>query len=137
MSAPRYAGVQVQLGGTAYVLPPLTLGALEEFDERIKAFEAAPLVEQVQTVVDLVHRALKRNYPELQRAELTELMDVSNMFDLFVAVLRVSGLIQGDDAEKARAMVRAAGTGSPSTPISPPVSDGPSSTAGSGSLSLN
>jgi hypothetical protein len=128
--APRFAGVPFTLGGQAYVVPPLSLGAIEEFEAAIEGFEAMPTMQQLRFVVDLAHRALRRNYPELQRAELAELIDIGNAFALFATILQVAGLIrvEADDEGKAQATA-SGGTGSLSTPTSPPVSAGPSSTA--------
>jgi hypothetical protein len=129
----RFKGVAIELGGAPYVLPPLSLGALEDFEQRLESFSALKVIDQVRLVVDLVHRALRRNYPELTRDEVRELVDTDNAFDLFAKVLSVSGLTQGEaDAGNPRATATH-GTGSPSTPTSPPVSDGPSSTAATAS----
>jgi hypothetical protein len=130
-AAPRFAGVPFTLGGQAYVVPPLSLGAIEEFEAAIEGFEAMPTMAQLRFVVDLAHRALRRNYPELQRAELAELIDISNAFSLFATILQVAGLVRVDE-EAGKAMATASGgTGSASMPTSPPVSAGPSSTAAS------
>lgn len=132
--AVRYRGVEVDLAGTTFVVPPLTLGALEEFEQRMADFQAATQGEQMRTIIDLGHRALGRNYPELTRAQVAEMLDLSTMFDLFLAVLRVSGLLQNAGAGAGKAAQTAgSGTGLPSMPTSPPVSDGAFSTAVNGS----
>lgn len=117
MTAPRFRGAPFDLGGTTYTVPPLSLGAIEEFESRIAEFEQLQVIEQVRFVVDLAHRALSRNYPELKRADLAELIDMRNAFELFTAILQESGLIKveggGDPNPRATA---SNGTGSPSMP---------------------
>jgi len=135
VSAVKHAGTEVELGGRKFTVPPLTLGALEEFQRRIAVFETMAPADQATLVLDLSHRALKRNYPELTREELAELLDMNNMFDIFLALMSVTGLLKGPDDPKATAA--ASGTGSPSTPTSAPASGGPSSIAGTASPSLN
>lgn len=117
MTAPRFRGKPFELGGTNYIVPPLSLGAIEEFESRIAEFERLPVIDQVRFVVDLAHRALSRNYPELKRHELAELIDMHNAFQLFAAILQESGLVrvEGDPDPNPRASA-SGGTGSPSTP---------------------
>jgi hypothetical protein len=76
-----------------YVLPPLSLGALEQLHERIKAvngdFSSA---DQIGTVIDAAHAALRRNYPDLTREQVGDLVGLENMAEVFDACMDVSGL---------------------------------------------
>lgn len=93
MSVVKVKGIAVQLGGESYVIPPLSLGALEQLQERIASFKGDIRdKDQVATVIDAAHAAMKRNYPDLTRDEIAELIDVGNMADVFEAVMDVSGL---------------------------------------------
>lgn len=130
MTTPTFPGVSFTLGTKSFVVPPLSLGAIEEFEERINKFDEQPTIVQIRLTVDLAHRALRRNYPDLERAELAELVDMRSAYQLFAAIMGISGLELVDPATVGKAPAPASdGTGSPSTPISPPVSAGPSSTA--------
>ena len=94
-SAPKFKGELVELGGAAYVVPPLSLGALKAglFDrirqrgEEGKGFDLA-------LAMDVVLAALQRNYPSLTMAVLDELPPsaVSDIVHAFSAVVRQSGL---------------------------------------------
>jgi hypothetical protein len=81
-------------GGRVYTIAPLTLGALEGLQKRFTALgQGAPTdPANVATVLDAAHAALKRNYPEITRDEVAELVDLGNMSDVLVAVLDVAGL---------------------------------------------
>lgn len=116
MTAPRFRGAPFELGGTQYTVPALSLGAIEEFESRIAAFEQMLVIDQVRFVVDIAHRALSRNYPDLKRAELAELIDLHNAFELFAAILTTSGLIQVEGGPPKPPATASDGTGSPSTP---------------------
>lgn len=89
----KVKGIAVRLGGESYVIPPLSLGALEQLQGRVAAFQGDIRdKEQVATVIDAAHAALKRNYPEITREEIADLIDVGNMAEVFEAVMDVSGL---------------------------------------------
>lgn len=89
----KVKGITVPLGGQDYVIPPIALGALEQLQERISKFTGDVTdALQVATVIDAAHAALKRNYPDITRADVADLIDVANMADVFTAVMDVSGL---------------------------------------------
>ncbi len=93
MQMTKHKGIPVQLGETTFVIPPLALGALEQLQDRIAAFKGDIRdATQVATVLDAAHSALKRNYPEMTRDEVADLVDVGNMAEVFEAVMDVSGL---------------------------------------------
>ncbi len=100
-------GVKIFLGGTEYIVPPLSLGSLEELQDRIASFREGTVdPASVKMVIDCSLRALKRNYPEMTREQLVEVLDVGNMGDVMGAVMDVSGVRrkqQEQDAGKAAA----------------------------------
>lgn len=89
----RIKGVTIELNGTNYVIPPIALGALEQLQERIVAFNGnVQDVKQISTVIDCAYAALRRNYPDMTREEVADLIDIGNMNEVFVAMMDVSGL---------------------------------------------
>lgn len=93
MAVVKVKGIPVNLGGEDFVIPPLSLGALEQLQERVANFRGdIGDKEQVATVIDAALAALKRNYPEISRQEVADMIDVGNMADVFEAVMDVSGL---------------------------------------------
>lgn len=92
----KWPGIEVTLGGQPYVLPPLPIWFLEQHEdldfENLKGVPA-------RLVVDAVHASLARNYPAMTREDVANLVDVSNMGDLFVLTLDASGLRRKEGAE--------------------------------------
>ena len=103
-------GVVVNLGGTDYTVPPLSLGAIELFQTKLETFSGNPLDASTRTLAaDIIACALRRNYPEITRktllgeykldestGELLEtappLLDLANLQEVMAAVMDVSGL---------------------------------------------
>ncbi len=81
-------------GGRVYTIPPLTLGALEGLQQRFAALQQGAPTDpaNVATVLDATHLALRRNYPDLTRDQVAELVDLGNMSEVLIAVLDVAGL---------------------------------------------
>lgn len=93
MPTARIPGITLRLADGDYVVPPLSLGALEQLQSQIASFTGNVLdAGQVATVIDATHAALRRNYPDLTRDAVAELIDVGNMVEVFEALMDVSGL---------------------------------------------
>lgn len=89
----RVKGIPLELGGTTYVVPPLSLGALEQLKERLENFTGdVRNDDQAATVIDAAHACLKRNYPDITREDVAELIDLENMMEVMEAVMDVSGM---------------------------------------------
>ena len=82
----------MQLGGTGFVVPPLSLGAIETMQDRIGKFTAGANLESVGTVIDALHSALCRNYPEMTREQVAEMVDLGDMQEVMEAIMDVGGL---------------------------------------------
>lgn len=87
----KVKGIPVELGGVIYVMPPLSLGVLEQMGPKITAFDPSDFT-QMGTVIDIAHASLARNYPELTREQVGEIVDLGNFQEVFTAVMDVSGL---------------------------------------------
>ena len=85
-------GIKMELGGTVYVVPPLSLGAIETMQDRIGKFTAGASLESVGTVIDALHSALSRNYPEMTREQVSDLVDLGDMQEVMEAIMDVGGL---------------------------------------------
>ena len=133
MADPRFAGDPVDLGGMSYIVPPLSLGAVKALlptIQRIVIGQGGAVADpfgQLDDVLDICHAALLRNYPELSRDALVELVDLTNFSELVAAVVRRSGLAAVQ--EKNGAAVASPFTGPRSTADSPPPSAGAGSTS--------
>ena len=83
-------GIKIDLSGTAYTVPPLSLGSLEVLQERLTAFRGS--LADAPLVIDALHQALLRNYPDLTRAEVASKVGLESFTDVFEAVMDVSGM---------------------------------------------
>ena len=79
-------GIETDIGGTKFTVPPLSLGAVERFQDKF----AAPTGSDI---IDISLAALRRNYPALTRDELAELIDVENVQRVMEAVMQISNLV--------------------------------------------
>jgi hypothetical protein len=85
-------GIDIDLEGKVYTVPPLNLGALEKLQDRLLAFTGGIDKDSVATVLDAAYLALRRNYPEMTREDVAGMIDVANMEAVMLAVMDVSGL---------------------------------------------
>lgn len=85
-------GIPLTLGDDKeYVIPPLTLGALEDLADDIARLDAVAGPEAAKIIVTVVHRALVRNYPKITPADVRELIDLDTMMDVFTATMGAAG----------------------------------------------
>jgi len=85
------------LNGREVVLPPISLGALRTLQDRLKKVEGAadPFdSEVIDTIIDATFAALHRNYPEMSRNDVADLVDLGNMYEVFQSVMDVSGMLR-------------------------------------------
>lgn len=89
----RVKGIPVEMGGTVFIVPPLSLGALEQLQDALEHFTGDIRDKsQMATMLDATHAALRRNYPEITREQVGEMVDLENMQRVMEAVMDVSGL---------------------------------------------
>jgi hypothetical protein len=99
-SAPRFAGRVVTLGGTDYTVPPLNVGALKALAPQLEAtanLTGMPTLTQWDDVLDVFLAAFRRNYPDMTREQLEELVDMGNFLTLSNVVFGGSGLLKGEE----------------------------------------
>lgn len=94
-------GVEIDMGGRTWTVPPLTIGQLIPLAPRLKMLEAvgAPIAmtqEQIEALLDVVLGAMGRNYPDLTRTELAGLLDTGNTLPVVFAIMYGSGFKQGE-----------------------------------------
>jgi hypothetical protein len=88
-------GVTVEMGGKAYVVPPLNLEQVEQHAADIDRMSApeTSVQEQRRIQVILVAAAMSRNYPELTEAQVKRLLDMGNIIQVTGAIMGVSGFV--------------------------------------------
>lgn len=119
----RHRGITIDIGGTPYVVPAMSLGIIEDFQTQIDAFEAGTHERPMGLVLDLLHACLRRNYPDLPRELLRDFVDMDNFAELFAVVMGSSGYKRWLESEANAGNERARqtlttlnGTGAPSMP---------------------
>jgi hypothetical protein len=88
----KFPGLSVVLGTGTFVVPPLNLRSLQEFGDRLATFNGGIDAESQGMVVDAAWHALRRNYPDITRDQLLDMIDLGNMQAIMEAVMDVSGL---------------------------------------------
>ena len=92
MTIVKIKGIEVEMGGTVRVVPPLNLNSLEQLQDRLAGFSGGMDKESISIIKDAALAALKRNYPDITMEIVAEELDVSNMNEIFLAIMDVSGL---------------------------------------------
>lgn len=85
-------GITLLLAGQPYIVPPLTLGALEDLQDGLESFTGGIDLKSIKTVIDALHAALLRNYPDMTRDQVRNMVGLENMDEVMQAVMDVSGL---------------------------------------------
>lgn len=88
----KVKGIRLLLGGRDWVVPPLNLAALEQLQEQLARFSGGLDADSVALVLDATTAALRRNYPDITREQVADMLDVANMAEVMEAVMDVSGL---------------------------------------------
>lgn len=96
-------GVTVVLGGDDYIVPPLNIKGLRKLGPKLKGLEGLgssgiPTDQEYDLIVEVVELALRRNYPDLSRETLEDIIDMRNMYEVLGAVMAASGLTKGEVA---------------------------------------
>ncbi len=84
----RNRGTPVEIGGKTYVLPPITLAAIEKRGQLVAQLiegKLAPM--QLGVVSELVTESLARNYAGIDREEIANNIDIVSMNELMSALM--------------------------------------------------
>lgn len=106
MTTLRFKGIEVEFAdGVTRTCPPLTLRVMQVLQDRLAAYTGGNDPANVELVVDAAFSSLSRNYPELKRDEMLDLIDIGNMAHVMSAVMGVSLLVKkgGDEPGEATA----------------------------------
>lgn len=97
-----FPGVDFDFGGDVRVIPALSLGDVIRLGPKLSAIQAGgmDIADMAPAVIDLVHAALKRNYPDITPAQVGELIDLRNTKPVIDALMGVS-FPEGDSKGKA------------------------------------
>jgi hypothetical protein len=87
-------GVQIRMGGREFLVPPLNLKTIRRLEPKLANLSTVNPSDpsNLDDVVEIVHAALSRNYPDLGRDEIEDLLDMGNLNEVIVAIMGISGL---------------------------------------------
>lgn len=97
-------GVELKIGVRTFIVPPLNFKRVRQLRDKlvlISQVRGVPTDAQMDLIVEVCLSAIERNYPEVKKAQLEELLDLGNAAAVLRAVMGVAGLEQ--NAEKATA----------------------------------
>jgi len=93
MSDIRVPGKELTLvADKTLVFAPLNVAAVKQYRDAIKSVFVGGLPD-IELVAKLALASLKRNYPDVKLEDVEELIDYSNYFDIWDAILNLSGLV--------------------------------------------
>lgn len=91
----RYGGKPFVWGGKTYLLAPIGLGHMERMIEMTNKIASGALTpeQSKEEMIKIINRSLMRNYPDLTPEYIREeILDLTNMKELYQLVLDASGL---------------------------------------------
>ena len=99
MARKELFGTKAKVGGTVYVVPPLTLkqlrnGVLEMIKQHDEMVDGQKGLEVLELRGKIIHQALLRNYPDLTEDALFEQLDLRNTGEIWSLIMGASGFTQ-------------------------------------------
>lgn len=86
-------GSTVIVDGQPFVFAPLSLGTVEKLLPALQSFQP----NDVGTVIDVAFKSLKRNYPDITRDDVADMLFMDQLTEIMEAVMSVSGLKGKDE----------------------------------------
>lgn len=87
----KIPGKELTLGGELRILAPLNAAAVKQFREQIGAVFVGAMPD-IELVAKLAFHSLSRNYPDITQAQVDDMIDYGNFFDVWEALMNLSGL---------------------------------------------
>ena len=104
MAITKYKGVPMAFAdGVEYVIPALSLRQVQQLQGRLAAYTGGNDAESIELVIDTVHAAVTRNYPDMPRDTVQDGLDLRNMGDFMAAVMGASGMVEKVDTGEVQA----------------------------------
>jgi hypothetical protein len=95
---PRFEGTEMTIAGKKYVIPAMNLKRLKKQRPNIdllRSMSPGPQMteEEIGVMVEIIHAALSRNYPDLTVDDVEEMVDLNNIRPISMAVMGASGFV--------------------------------------------
>jgi hypothetical protein len=102
LRSPVIKGAKIEMGGYAWILPPLTLRQLDDLNDQIRESKGDER-KIFEANLHGIAMALQRNYPAVSLEDMLDLVDAGNYKEVLNAMAGISGVALGN----------ASGAGSP------------------------
>jgi len=98
-----FAGTEFDIAGEEFTIPSLSLGQLRsgllnKLREHDDLNAAGKALEALEIRGQIILAAIRRNYPSFDEAKLWDWLDMSNVNEIWLSVLGMSGLKPSGDA---------------------------------------
>jgi hypothetical protein len=94
------AGTPVILGGKEFIMPPMNLDQVKQFEAQVPELgKQGSLVKNIEHALPMVLAALQRNYPGMTKADLGVLIDLGNFEAVTKALVTSSGFQRAQPGE--------------------------------------
>ena len=93
VQSPRYEGKSIRMDGRDWIVPPMNLKLVRKVQpmaRRIAELGGAG-DEAIDLMIQVIQLAMSRNYPAITLDYVEELVDMVTLFQVFEAVMNVSG----------------------------------------------
>lgn len=92
-------GTEVKMGGKLFIIPALNFKRLKKLKPELSMLTTVDLSgamsdTQIEASITIIHTAVTRNYPDVTRDDIEELVDLKNMAHVMAAIMGQSGLVQ-------------------------------------------
>lgn len=93
-------GVNIKIGTRDFVVPPLNFARLKQQEDNLARVKQGGNMDAAwrTAVVEVVHAAVTRNYPDVTRETIEENLDLGNMKRVIEAICGNSGLTDAGEA---------------------------------------
>lgn len=100
-SRPSIPGIEVELAGQTFIIPPLTLGQLrggvrDKMKENDRLVGEGQWYEALDIKAQIIAEAMRRNYPHMTPEDVADLLDLKSYARAWNVVLGGSGLLQDE-----------------------------------------
>ena len=100
MSQVKYPGLEIEMAGQVYTVPPLSLGQVKRLVPHMAVFQDIKPTDIfgengdkiIDAMISVIHAAMSRNYPDMTKEQLEDLVGIDDAAEICAAIMSKSGL---------------------------------------------
>lgn len=103
-AASAHDGTPIKIDGAWWIFPPLTVAQVRRLAPKVAVLGGGLSLKSIgdfetaiAPVVDILHAAIGRNYPDLTREAFEEMLDLDAMQKASVALFQISGFTKSGE----------------------------------------